>query len=97
MSRQHVLVWQKKKKEEQQEEEQVDFEEEIEYDFLPGGEANRVFEIKLGTSDCLRFSCACHKNNLAVRSAIQNNKQLANILALLSRYAKNIRRSLVLV
>ena len=61
---------------------QILFDESSEYDFNPRAEQAREgerfndFSIKLGTNDCPRFSCACHKNNIAVRMAIKKCKYL---------------------
>jgi hypothetical protein len=40
-----------------------------------------------------RFSCACHKCNLAVRKAIKSLPSFAKDLTALNVYAKNIRKS----
>jgi hypothetical protein len=57
---------------------QILFDESDEFDFNFGkrGEKFTVFNINLGTNDCPRFSCACHKNNVAVRMAIKKSTPL---------------------
>jgi hypothetical protein len=44
-------------------------------------------EIELGTNKLPRFSCACHKTNLAVRKAIKTSKAFVNALAALNNFA----------
>lgn len=41
--------------------------------------------INLGSDDIPRFSCGCHKLNLAIRKAIKAHKPLVNILSKLNK------------
>ena len=45
------------------------------------------YEIELGSSKTARYSCACHKCNIAVRLAIKKHTVLCNLLSKLSKYA----------
>ena len=53
---------------------EIVFDESIEYEnnFQPTND----FSIKLGTHEIPRFSCASHKNNIAVRMAIRKSSQV---------------------
>ena len=51
-------------------------------------------EIQLGTNRLPRFSCACHKTNIAVRKAIKQSPTLARSLAALSKFASDVRKSI---
>lgn len=55
-----------------------------------------TLEITLGTSQLPRFCCACHKMNLVVRKAIEENKQLLNIVKALSASNSYIRNNVSL-
>ena len=50
-------------------------------------------EIELGTNKLPRFSCACHKTNLAVRKAIKSSKAFVNALAALNNFASKSHQS----
>ena len=50
--------------------------------------------IELGTDVFPRFSCACHKNNIAVRWAISKDENLSKALTLLSSLRLNTKISL---
>ena len=52
--------------------------------------------IKLSSNYLTRFSCACHKINIAVRKAISSHPSLCKILRDLNIKNKKIRRSLKL-
>jgi len=69
------------------------FEESIEYEsgFIPA----KDFSIKLGTNIIPRFSCASHKNNIAVRLAIRKSPSLTKTLLALSSYASSVRVSIL--
>ena len=58
--------------------------------------SSKCFNIKLGTDSVPRYSCACHKANIAVRKAIKKCPSLCKNLAKLSRFAAKIRRSNIL-
>ena len=58
---------------------------------------HKLFEdlsIKLGSSNLPRFSCACHKLNIVIHSAMNNQEELADILKKLNTFAKSIRTSI---
>ncbi|CAF0905174.1 unnamed protein product, partial [Brachionus calyciflorus] len=55
--------------------------------------SNQHFNIELDTNSVPRYSCAAHKLNLAVRSGIKKSKKFSYILAKLSKFASEIRRS----
>ncbi len=48
--------------------------------------------INLGSDDIPRFSCGCHKLNLAIRKAIKAHKPLVNILSKLNKANAHFRR-----
>ena len=52
------------------------------------------FMLNFGTDDFPRFSCACHKNNIAVRWAIKNHPVLSRTLAKLSAYSVSVKNSI---
>ena len=54
----------------------------------------KCFKINLGTAECPRFSCACHKCNIAVRMAIKKCPSLTRVLAKLSKYAGAVKNSI---
>ena len=47
----------------------------------------------IGSDSVPRFSCACHKSNLAVRKAIKSSKTFTKNLAKLTKFAAKIRSS----
>jgi hypothetical protein len=51
----------------------------------------KELKINLGSNDLPRFSCACHKSNIAVRMAIKKHS-LAKKLKQLSKFAARTRR-----
>jgi len=51
----------------------------------------KCFKINLGTAECPRFSCTCHKCNIAVRMAIKKCPSLTRVLAKLSKYAGAVK------
>ncbi len=55
------------------------------------------YEIELGSSKTARYSCACHKCNIAVRLAIKNHTVLCNLLSTLSKYAAKNKNSINLI
>lgn len=50
--------------------------------------------LNLGTDECPRFSCACHKSNIAVRWAIKNHPVFSRILARLSSHSGKVKNSI---
>ena len=75
--------------------------EEINYDFdihydLNKGTPIKNLSINIGESDLPRFSCACHKVNLAVRHSISRHSELCSILKKLNSTNAHIRRSIKL-
>jgi hypothetical protein len=54
-------------------------------------------KINLGTNELPRFSCACHKSNIAVRHAIASNQHFTAIASKLSRHSSTVKRTLHLV
>jgi len=50
--------------------------------------------IKLGTNELPRFSCAAHKMNIAVRKAILSHKPLSKMLGKLSKFAASVKHSI---
>jgi hypothetical protein len=71
----------------------VEFNEKDEYDPSLG---DPIYELNInfGTNDIPRFSCACHKANIAVRLAIKKHKGLSTLLASLSCFAAKTRNSI---
>jgi hypothetical protein len=63
----------------------------IHYD-LTKGKPITDLNIKLGSSDLPRFSCACHKLNLSIRHAITKHKYFINIIKKINTSNKKIRR-----
>ena len=63
-------------------------------DFVNYSEPHFCIKLNLGTDECPRFSCACHKNNIAVRWAIKNHTTLSRDLAKLSSYAGSVKNSI---
>jgi hypothetical protein len=76
---------------------------ESEYDFSQYDSYNsqpvlyEKMSIEIGGSEHPRFSCACHKCNISVRSAIKKHKKLARVLAKLSKYAGKVKNSILLI
>ena len=60
------------------------------------GSLIKDLRIKLSSNYLPRFSCACHKINIAVRKAISSHPSLCKILRDLNIKNKKIRRSLKL-
>jgi hypothetical protein len=52
------------------------------------------FKIRLGSFDVPRFSCACHKLNIVIQSAIENQKHLQEVIRTLSSLASKICTSI---
>lgn len=86
--------------------EQIDFDELAEYDFsrLNTNTTNELnnkpikdLSINLGTDEIPRYSCACHKNNIAVRIAIKKHNHISRVLVKLSKYAAKHKNSINLV
>lgn len=50
-------------------------------------------EIELGSSRLPRISCACHKINLAVRTAMIKQNQICEILFALNKFINHVKRS----
>ena len=63
---------------------------------LRKGTLIRDLRIKISSNYLPRFSCACHKINIAVRKAIASHDKLCNILRELNIKNKVIRRSIKL-
>lgn len=59
---------------------------------------NFVYKIlfKKGTNALPRISCACHKINLAVRTAMIQQQQICNILASLNKFINHVKRTVSL-
>ena len=74
----------------------IEFEESQEYDFALGSRGEPVYDlsIKIGSNDIPRISCACHKNNIAVRLAIDKSNQLSKLLRRLSAFAGKHKNSI---
>jgi hypothetical protein len=73
--------------------ENVIFNEQDEYD-AELGDPLYDLTIRLGTDELPRFSCACHKANIAVRMAIKKSTTVCSLLAVLSNFAGSTRRSI---
>lgn len=56
----------------------------------------RDLKIQLGSADLPRFSCACHKLNLAVRHAISSHSSIQTTLKRLNSCNVSIRRCIAL-
>lgn len=65
-----------------------------EYD-ITRGDPNYELLINLGTNDLARYSCACHKANIAVRMAIKKHVEFSKFLAKLSLFAASTRKSII--
>jgi hypothetical protein len=63
-------------------------------DFLLTKSPVESFEIDIGTSKHARYSCACHKCNIAVRLAIKGNRSLNKVVAKLSKFAAKHKNTL---
>ena len=51
----------------------------------------RILDINIGSSDLPRISCACHKLNIVIQSAVDGQKLLREILKKLNSYAASSR------
>jgi hypothetical protein len=51
-------------------------------------------KINFGTADLPRFSCACHKLNLAIRKAISKHRKLNEIVKKLNTSNAHVRKSI---
>ncbi|CAF1029887.1 unnamed protein product, partial [Brachionus calyciflorus] len=87
--------------EEERNEYDINLQQEEIYEFTELDELNLYTEepilnlsIKIGSDDIARFSCACHKNKIAVRMSIRKNRSLENLLTTLSRYAARNKNSI---
>jgi hypothetical protein len=63
------------------------FDELDEYNLKKDDEIITTLFIEIGTCILPRYSCACHKGNIAVRAAIKNHQDLAKDLKNLSKFA----------
>ena len=57
---------------------------------------SKQFKLKFGSCDGLtinRFSCVCHKANIAMRKAIKSCKKMSNDLAKLRKFTASVRKS----
>ncbi len=54
---------------------------------------NLIFNLSQGSSDIPRFSCACHKLNLAVRHAISKHSNFQQLIDTINKANAGIRRS----
>ena len=63
--------------------------------YLLGDKLFEDFEIHLGSFEVPRFSCACHKLNIVIQSAIVNQKDLQEVIKTLSSLASKIRSSII--
>ena len=70
--------------------------EQSEYDFKNNSELITFLELEIGSNRISRFSCACHKGNLAIRKAIKASPYFSELLMSLSKQATNIKKSIVL-
>ena len=73
------------------------FNDSDEYDDSNEFQPFTAFSIKLGSDDIPRFSCTCHKCNVAIRCAIKSHQELTSVLSKLSRYAGTVKHSLNLI
>jgi hypothetical protein len=71
----------------------TDRDEVEEYDLSVDRTLIRQLNIELGTNKLPRYSCACHKNNIAVRMAIKKHS-LTRTLVKLSHFAGITRRTI---
>ena len=62
--------------------------------FIHKGEQLRDLSIQLGSDTLPRFCCACHKNNIAVRRAINKDKSLPTVIKRLSAYSAKHKNSI---
>jgi hypothetical protein len=69
------------------------FNEQDEYDAIKGDPLYDLV-IGLGTDELPRYSCACHKANIAVRMSIKKSTEASSILAALSSFAGRSRKSI---
>jgi hypothetical protein len=65
-----------------------------EYDLKKDDEIITTLTIEISTSILPRYSCACHKSNIAVRAAIKNHQELAKDLKRLSKFASKAKKSI---
>ena len=75
------------------------FDDEENYEFSSStfgadSEPCSCLKLNLGTDDCPRFSCACHKSNIAVRWAIKNHPVFSRILDKLSSHSGSVKNSI---
>ncbi|CAF0713084.1 unnamed protein product [Brachionus calyciflorus] len=73
--------------------------EEIELDFerfydLNKGQPINNLTLKIGSNELPRFSCSCHKLNLAVRHAMESHITICNIIRRINNSNSHIRRSI---
>jgi hypothetical protein len=74
-----------------------DLQDELEeYDFQSNAELITCLELQIGSKRIPRFSCVCHKGNLAIRKAIKASPYFAGLLSSLSKQASKIKKSIVL-
>ena len=64
-----------------------------EYDTARGERIEKL-DIQLGTDILPRISCAAHKTNICVRTAIKSHLSLSNMLRRLSKFCASSRRSI---
>ena len=67
-----------------------------EYDLQSNAELITCLELKIGSKSIPRFSCVCHKGNLAIRKAIKASPYFSSLLSSLSKQATKIKKSIVL-
>ena len=75
---------------------QNQYEQTEEYDFNGVNELITCLELEIGSTRIPRFSCVCHKGNLAIRKAITQSSHFSELLKSLSKQATSIKRSIVL-
>ena len=70
--------------------------ERAEYEFKNNDELISCLELEIGSFRIPRFSCSCHKGNLAIRKAIKASDYFSKLLQSLSKQASSIKKSIVL-
>ena len=68
-----------------------------EYDLINSNrKVLNCLNLVIGSTNIPRYSCACHKANLAIRKAIKQSSYFSDLLSTLSRHASTIKKSIVL-
>ena len=74
----------------------LNFDFDADYNTINNNQIIKDLVIELGTNKLPRFSCACHKLNLAIRQAISKHKPLSKIILKLNKCNKHFRRTIAL-